>query len=170
MSAPYSSKAVANKFIDIAARTGEKLTPMQIQKLVYFAQGWYLANFRQELIEEDIQAWKFGPVIPVLYHEFKSYGNDQVYGKATEYDFVDSGGLYEITPEIDLSDSNTSNVIEGVWGVYGKYSGIQLSNMTHEQGTPWDVVIQQGGGAMSENKNIPNTLIQSYFEELMGKG
>ena len=68
MSAPYSSKAVANSFLDIAeAGNVNDISPMKLQKLVYYAHAWHLAFLGQPLIREEVQAWKFGPVIPDVY-------------------------------------------------------------------------------------------------------
>jgi uncharacterized phage-associated protein len=76
MSAPYSSKAVANTFLDIAkANNVADISPMKLQKLIYYAHAWHLAFLGQPLIKEEVQAWKFGPVIPDVYFEFKECGN-----------------------------------------------------------------------------------------------
>ena len=81
---PCSSKAVANYFLDIAERDGKTLNPMKLQKLVYIAHGWHLAIRRRPLIRESVEAWKYGPVIADLYHEFKKFGNMPITERATE--------------------------------------------------------------------------------------
>lgn len=67
----YSAKAIANKFLDIAESEGAKIDPMKMQKLVYIAHGWGLGFLGEPLITQDIEAWKYGPIISDLYHEFK---------------------------------------------------------------------------------------------------
>jgi uncharacterized phage-associated protein len=64
-SMPYPAAAIANEFIKVAKRNGVLLTPMKLQKLVYFAHGWYLALLGKPLINEPVEAWKFGPVIQI---------------------------------------------------------------------------------------------------------
>lgn len=44
---------------------GESPSPMKLQKLCYYAQGYALAE-GFELFPEDLQAWQHGPVIPEL--------------------------------------------------------------------------------------------------------
>jgi uncharacterized phage-associated protein len=75
----YEAKAVANHFLDLAQDSRGTLSPMKIQKLVYFSHGWHLSiNNGRALIDEAVQAWTYGPVIPSLYHEFKKYGNGPI--------------------------------------------------------------------------------------------
>ena len=69
----YSAIAVANCFLDIADAQSRPITPLKIQKLVYIAHGWHLAIYEEPLIVELVEAWKWGPVIPLLYHEFKNF-------------------------------------------------------------------------------------------------
>ena len=72
---PYDPKAIANYFLDLARAQEKALTPLKIQKLVYFANGWHLAIKGVPLINEQVEAWRFGPVIPSLYTHFERMGN-----------------------------------------------------------------------------------------------
>lgn len=67
MPAPYESKAIANFFLQ-----RQRLTQVRLHKLVYFAHGWHLGLNRGPLLDEAIQAWRYGPVVPSLYEEFNS--------------------------------------------------------------------------------------------------
>jgi len=67
---PLPSAAVANYFLDLGLRESIPITPLKLQKLVYFAHGWYLGFTGEPLLNEGIQAWEYGPVIPSLYHDF----------------------------------------------------------------------------------------------------
>jgi len=73
-----NSLAVANYFITKANDEGTELTPMKLIKLVYIAHGWHLGLKNESLIDEGVQAWKYGPVIKSVYDEFKGYKNGQV--------------------------------------------------------------------------------------------
>jgi uncharacterized phage-associated protein len=82
---PFPSVAVANEFLTIARSKGTPLTPMKLQKLVYFAHGWFLAlNPGQPLISERVEAWKYGPVIRALYSQFRDYGDASIEALAFE--------------------------------------------------------------------------------------
>lgn len=156
----YDVKAVANYFLDLAAANNTSLTPMKLQKLVFFAHGWHLGLYSEPLIVDPVQAWKFGPVVPTLYHEFKHVGAGAITSRASDFDF-DRGCL--LNPTVDQDDSRTRDLLNQIWKVYGKLSGPALSNLTHLQGTPWYVVWARSGGALQTV--IPDEEIQQYFAQ-----
>ncbi|HEY3197864.1 MAG TPA: type II toxin-antitoxin system antitoxin SocA domain-containing protein [Nitrospirales bacterium] len=143
--APYPAKAIAHYFLCLAKTKGETLTPMKLQKLIYFAHGWYLAIKRQPLINEEIKAWTYGPVIRSIYDEYKSYGGN---GIPADCDAV-SDDLKE--------DAYAVSLLNKVWDVYGKFTAFELSNMTHAPETPWYK-------AWSGNESkIDNEAMREYF-------
>jgi uncharacterized phage-associated protein len=160
MASTYSAKAVANFFLRAARRDGVQLSQMKLQKLVYFAQGWHLGIRKTPLFEEPIQAWKYGPVVPSLYREFKNFGNAPIESLATDFDWAD---LKSSTPQVLPEDKETIALLEKVWSVYSKYTAIQLSDMSHVTGGPWE---QVGGGNAPTETVIPDQSLQDYFSSL----
>ncbi|RYE90398.1 MAG: DUF4065 domain-containing protein [Cytophagaceae bacterium] len=75
---PYDAVAIANYFIQKSLDTGVEVTPMKLLKLVYISHGWSLALLNEPLINEAVEAWTYGPVIPSLYQELKEYGRERV--------------------------------------------------------------------------------------------
>jgi uncharacterized phage-associated protein len=163
---PYSAKAVANYFIEKAAREGVPLTPMKLQKLVYFAQGWHLALRDRPLIDEQIEAWQYGPVVRSLYRAFRECGDRPIREQAMDY-----GSQPEPTvPTVEEQPADaeyTRKFLDRIWQIYGGYTAIQLSNMTHEPGTPWDAVRKEYEGAIPLGTDIPRETIRRYFQERM---
>lgn len=154
-----NSLAVANYFIGKAINEGKELTPMKLIKLVYIAHGWHLALKNDSLIDEGVQAWKYGPVVPTVYEEFKQYKSAQVTKPA--YIFTEQAAI--ITPNIENSD--TAKFLDNVWVVYGKYNGLQLSTLTHQPNTPWDIVWNKEGGKNYNSAPIGNQLIKEHYLE-----
>lgn len=167
---PHDSKAVANFFLDIARAEGKDLSPMKLQKLVYFAHGWFLGLSDEPLIDEQVEAWPYGPVIPSLYHEFKRFGNEPITEPASELDFDDSlpGGCAFRTPSIEDNPAGnlkyTREFLKRVWDIYGVYTATQLSNLTHEPGTPWDQLLRRYNGHLPKSTDIPQETIRDYFK------
>lgn len=169
MGIPYSSKAIANRFIELSKKEGRSdLSPMKLQKLIYYAHAWFLAFTGKDLIRDEIQAWKFGPVIRDIYDEFKNIGNSNITSFATELSFEDSS-LELITPTVDKDDKDTNAIIDEVWRVYKSLTPIQLSNSTHAKGSPWEAVASRYGSELPKNIEIPNSLIKEIFKKRLEK-
>ena len=66
---------IANEFVLRGLNDSVTVDPLKVQKLVYFAHGWHLAFLSQPFILEDVEAWKYGPVVPELYRDFKKFGS-----------------------------------------------------------------------------------------------
>lgn len=152
-----SPKSVANFFLDIAFARGEKVSPMKLQKLVYYAHGWYAGYTGKPLINESVEAWQYGPVIPSLYHEFKRFGAGVITSKATEMDGLDD---VEVRPP---QDEVMRKFLTSVWDNYGKYTGITLSEMTHAAGSPWDQTWKECAGV--RGADIPFEKIATHFKD-----
>jgi uncharacterized phage-associated protein len=153
----YDARAVANYFLELANAEGLPVTPMAIQKLVYFAHGWMLAVYGRPLISQRIEAWDYGPVIKDLYHEFKRFGDSPILEPARAAQLADT--LFRITtPEIPkYQDPEVASLLNQVWEAYKHFTAIQLSNLTHAPGSPW---------SMSRKHNHPvidDDVIKRFF-------
>ncbi len=121
-----SSQVVANEFLRLARSEERNLTNMQVQKLVFLAQGYCLALLDRPMYYHNTHAWQWGPVVPKLYKDLRKYGSGIV------MENVPSPSDESIDP-----DSREHEVLTGVWKAYGNYTGGQLSALTHREGTPW---------------------------------
>ena len=141
-----NARSVANVLIQKAKDAGEPITPLQIQKLLYFSHGWMLALHDKPLLNEEFQAWRYGPVMPVVYYNLSYYGGDPV-------EALILGGAGELTSEEE-------SVIDQVFELYRPYDGMELSRMTHAKGTPW----RQTWDRRKRAAIIPDYLIKRYFQ------
>lgn len=120
-------------------------TPMHVIKLAYLAHGWSLGWDSKPLIDEPVEAWAYGPVIPSLYHRYKSFGADPI--------------KIVLADRSELFEKGQQETVEFVVDAYREYSALQLSDLTHEKDTPWDITRRNYGiGAI-----IPNDLIEDYY-------
>jgi uncharacterized phage-associated protein len=170
---PFTARAIANRFLNIAAEREQPVSPMKLQKLLYYSQGWTLALTGELLFNEQIEAWKWGPVVRTVYGEFREFGNSPIDRLAIVLD-KRGDGFALISPSIDDQNATPEQIelakalTTKVWDVYGGYTAIQLSNMTHEAGTPWDEVMKQYNGAPPKGTDIPAERIASYFKAMTG--
>lgn len=150
----YSASAVANYFIGKAKETALEITNLKLQKLVYFAQGYFLALKDLRLFNDPILVWQYGPVVKSLYHEFKCFGEGQITQYAQEFDATDLEFQDVFIPS---EDAETLLVLEKVWGKYGALDGIELMKITHKEGAPWDQTRKKGRSI------IDSDLIRGFF-------
>ena len=145
MGAQHPAITVADRIIRLSREHETSVTPMQVQKLVYFCHAWHLALGHGPLFQDAVESWRYGPVIRSVYHALKGYGGDAV----TE-------PLQETAGEFSPIESN---VINAVWDRYGEIDGLSLSRLTHAPGSPWHQITTRG----TQTQIIPNHVIRDYY-------
>ncbi|MEC3863238.1 type II toxin-antitoxin system antitoxin SocA domain-containing protein [Mesobacterium sp. TK19101] len=143
------ARVVSNRLIDLASAAGDTLTPMQVLKLVYIAHGYSLGARGVPLIPNRVEAWKFGPVIPTLYHSIKHWRDKPV-------------GQIVTTGLEDFRDGERE-IVDAIYEAYKGLDGIALSNLTHQLGTPWAEVYRPDRA----NIPIPDDLIQHHYKGIL---
>jgi len=151
----YDAKVVANYFLDLAEHDQIPVGPLKLQKLVYLAHGWYLVFFGKPLIENEIEAWRYGPVVPSLYTAFKRFGASAITEKA-----VVPGNRPTLAED-------ARQLIEQVWNKYKKFSASQLSTLTHEPGSAWHWTMKNSWPF--EPLTISDALIADEFQRRQQK-
>lgn len=149
----HSAIEIANEFLE---RRDETTWPSQmwLQKLVYIAHGWNLAVNKEPLVSDDVEAWDGGPVFRSLWDYIRDYGYDRKSGLLVD--------PFQKRPLRAKLSSREKAVIDHVWGKYRKFSGKELSQMTHRPGTPWTKTYLQEG----RDRSIPNSRIRKHYVEL----
>ena len=154
--------AVANAFIQRGIDHANAPTQMKLQKLMYFAHGWNLALYDEPLVDQSFHAWEYGPVIPSIYHDFKAFGTIGIDTFGSEL-VSQPGVLFSWkTPIISSDNTKVNALLDRIWVVYGRYSGTQLSRITHLEGSPWKVMRDKNIGV--RDVIIPDDLIRDYFK------
>ena len=147
----HDPRAIANEFLKLSE--GRPINQMWLQKLVYMAHGWNLAINQEPLVGGGTEAWDGGPVFRRIWNHMRDFGRNA------------TGGLFGDTNgapfQAELSEHEEA-VIQHVWSRYGSYSGSQLSEMTHREGTPWSNAYFGRG----RNANLLDEDIQQHFTEL----
>ncbi|MDX2065923.1 MAG: DUF4065 domain-containing protein [Fimbriimonadaceae bacterium] len=158
----FTAHQIANQFLLLAAAEGRSVTPLQLIKLVYFAQGWNLAFRKRALVSESIEAWKYGPVIPALYRDVRDFKDQPIPGllrdsRTGRTDFP----LLPDSPEGDEARA----LVQEVWSKYKKFNGVQLSVISHRSDSPWSVVTRAGQDA--RNQVISDVEIERHFSQTL---
>ena len=144
-----ASTLVAREFLRNADRASRPLRILQAIKLTFLAHGWSFVNLETPLVSEDVYAWKHGPVYPELYHATKRFGDDPI-------TWVPES-IREQEAKTELKEREKI-LIEAVYNRYKEFSGVDLMNLTHEDGTPWHATWQVSAGGV-----IGNELIRDFY-------
>ena len=90
----------------------DSMSPKKLQKLCYYAQGWYAGLTGRRLFTNELEAWIHGPVSPKLYEKYKMYG-------------------YENIPQKDVNteDIELRGIAEQIYRIYGKLDGDELEQL-----------------------------------------
>lgn len=117
----YNAVDLARRLIKLSIENEIWLTNMKLQKLLYFAWKDYYREHRRYLFEDEIEAWKFGPVVPKVYHEYRFCASNII--------------CLTKEPSMEM-DSETDDFLLKTLIKYKDYSAIRLANMSHEE-APW---------------------------------
>lgn len=143
----HDARSVANEIIRRAHNASQSITHLQVMKMVYFSHAWMLGLRHEPLIRQPVVAWRYGPVVLDIYDSLKKFGGEPINRQIPGYE--------------ESYDSSETNLIDQVWEIYGngRFTGGQLSTMTHDKGTPWDQTMRKNG----QNAVIPDPIIEDYY-------
>ncbi|MDU5952913.1 MAG: DUF4065 domain-containing protein [Clostridiales bacterium] len=131
----------------------DDITPLELQKLLYFTQAVFLALYGKVLFPETFQAWRFGPVHPGVYNMFKSFG----------FRPIEDARFAIIRDKQKKLTEEEIQVVDLVLATFGRYSGEVLRDITHAE-TPW----LEGRGDLEEDERssavISNESIAAYYK------
>lgn len=163
----YRAVEIANEFLSLPG-AARRITQMKLQKLTYIAHGWNWAINNEPLILDPVEAWAYGPVYRDLYNHTKMAGRapiDRLLSADDENPFLLYARQHGAEPSQPYRAQITEaegQVIRHVWSRYGQLSGIALSELTHQQGTPWFITYTEKG----ESQPIDDVLIREHYEQL----
>lgn len=142
----YDSRAVARYLVGKAG--AGILDSLQVMKLVYIAHGFVLGSRRHPLLEDDVEAWQYGPAMRRVYDCLP-------------------GGRATVTSEFERYeeelDADGRSIVDYVYDKFGRVSGLTLSKLTHREGSPW----KKTWDAYGKNAIIPQDLIAEHYQNLI---
>ena len=107
----------ANYLIYLTSDSFDDMTNMKINKLLYYAQGYYLRKYGVPMFEDTIEAWEHGPVVASVYDRYKDHGDSPV----TEWE----------ESQLSAVSEDAASMLLDVAREYGRYTASTLRNMTH---------------------------------------
>jgi uncharacterized phage-associated protein len=157
---PYDARAVANFLLDYGESKGRLIGTMSLQKILFFAHAWHLARNDKPLVGQPFEAWTYGPVNRVVYDQFKQFKDKPIEGRAKVLNAA--AGRYETAQCSDMDDA-TASLLRDIFDYYATYHPFRLSDLTHEEGSPWDQVWNAATRRAVPGMVISNDSIRDWF-------
>ncbi|WP_218397573.1 Panacea domain-containing protein [Alteromonas lipotrueae] len=139
----------AHALMDRAIEKSVTMSHLKLQKLAYYCQGLHLAVHNTPIFTEDFEAWRHGPVVDTIYHEYKRYGDTLIPHQPSE-------AFFDLTPE-------NQEMVDFVLDSLGNLGCWELVHRTHTE-APWkDVYVPMSYGGASITKDS----MKEYFDTVL---
>ena len=148
--------SISEKMLSVIAYiflTLEEVTPLMLQKLLYYIQGIYSALYDTPIFFEDCRAWVHGPVFEEIYNLFKEF----------KYNPIDDARFAILEGSEEALTDNERDIIDLVLNTFGMYGGKTLERITHKE-EPWLVARKGYDDGIPSQEIIPKESIQRYFK------
>lgn len=153
--------SVSEKMLRVISYVFEKLeevTPLMLQKLLYFIQGVYSALYGRPIFAEDCRAWVHGPVYPEVYDLFRDF----------KYNPIDDARFAMLEGTEAALKDDERKVINLVVDTFGMYGGKVLERITHNE-EPWKNARKGYGGSIPSSEILAKEDIMKYYMEVNQK-
>lgn len=147
---------VSNNILQRAFRENVPVTPMKLQKLLYFVSCEYVKATDCDLLSEDFCVWQYGPVLPSVYNEFKSFRGNRI----TEYAKDADGNSFAYN---EATSPNLRASIDRIWMFFKSKSGVELSLITHEDGSGWSRAFEQRHSKITKEEMKADDSYRKYM-------
>lgn len=153
--------SVSDKMLQVIAYIFEKLeevSPLVLQKLLYFIQGVYSALYGKALFQEECRAWVHSPVYPEVYELFSDF----------KYNPIDDARFAMLDGAADTLTKEEKDVVDLVVNTFGMYGGKMLEKITHNE-DPWKEARKGYGDNVPSSELLSKERIMKYYVEINKK-
>lgn len=160
MPAPYNVLDVCRYIIKYSATKQEEISNLKLQKELYFVQAAFLVKKGICCFDERMEAWDFGPVVPVAYRYFRKYGGLNISSREGIYYYAedDIWQNNKIYFNDNVFSSDDKEIIEEIVDKLSQYAASFLVQVTHKQ-DPWKYSYQRYA-----NNQITPGAIKEFFK------
>lgn len=138
--------------LDVANLITSKIncTHLKLQKLLFFFYTNYIDKHRKKPFKEKFLAWDYGPVVEEVYQKYKSYGRSSMTDREDDKTPIMKGESFKLSVYSRWKKTpiygRILDSLEETLKEFGDYTANELVELTHQKGSPWDLVFQDGIG------------------------
>jgi uncharacterized phage-associated protein len=133
---------------------GAPVDSMSLEKMLYYAQAFYLVMHDKPLFPDEIRAWQWGPVVKAVWQRYQEHGNK----------LINSPKAKPPTLNSELEEY----LVEVVYA-FGQYTATRLSEATHHE-DPWTDARHGYERQDSSDVLMPQHEINIYYRNLTEAG
>jgi uncharacterized phage-associated protein len=157
---PLDPRSVANTILSFAEEYGFVVTQLSLQKIIYFVHGRYIIENDEPLVSGHFEAWRYGPVHPLIYSSFKSFGEKPITGRATISDLMSAERRIVEEP----SSAKIRLFIREAAARFLTMSPGRLVDLSHAPNSPWDNLTYISGEERQFGARISNDEIKARYK------
>lgn len=150
-------KLVANSILRRAFKEKIAVSPMKLQKLMFFITCLYQHNTGHRLLTESFQPWRYGPVCGAVYGAFASFGGNPI----TAYAKDAIGNAYAAD---ERSSPELEQALDTVWSHLGCLSAVMLSRITVLPGLAWSKAVERKNCFISNADMAEDHTFDAYLK------
>jgi uncharacterized phage-associated protein len=159
MPAKHTATEVAHFILSKADPTkGDSITPLKLQKLVYYSQAWHFTLFGEPLFDDAVEAWAHGPVIRAVWDEYKGF--------ASRNQPIDLSKVK--MSDVHIKSKKTARLLNDVIRIYAEHTGAYLERLTHNE-SPWKDAREGLTSYQSSTNEITLQSMRKYYRKLSAK-
>lgn len=144
--------SVASYFIEQSSSLPENdLTNLKLQKILFYAQAETMQKTGNKLFADEVEAWKYGPVVPAVYNWLKGCGAYPI-------------TIFDVPISTNDIDGKSEELLSEIWRDYSKYSAGYLVDKTHEEGSPWKNTFEDGMNNVIPDGEIKKAVLQEQWQ------
>jgi len=145
---------VADYFIyksQFDARRRSSISPLKLQKLLYYSQAWFYTLMERKLFSDKIEAWVHGPVVPSIYDKYKRYG------------YNDISKNVDNIPQSIKRNEDVKDILDAVWYTYNQFDAKTLEKISHME-SPWRKARGDLKAYQPSNREITVEDMRNYYK------
>lgn len=158
---------VAHLVVLAASQKGIGVTPLKLQKLLYYIQAWNLVYFNTPVFQEEPEAWVNGPVYRTVYDYYKDYQMFEFIKIAPEEKQQLDESVVQMMSNVGFTPEQ-QELFDEILSKYGKMASADLGLRTHNE-DPWKNA-RNGLGIFDYSNNvITHASMAQYYCSLLNK-
>lgn len=154
----YPAQQIADWILSkINTQSGDTISPLKLQKLLYYCQAWHLTIFGTRIFDERIEAWAHGPVVPSQYARFAfMLRNEQI-------------KINKLNLNVPKLENTSESLLNEVLNIYGEHSASYLEALTHNE-APWINARKNCQSWERSTEEITNEAMINFYSKLRNNG